>query len=260
MLNGAMRFMLNDKAILEIHPYDGRQSNVGLANKLRAIISSIKYCEDNNYKLNVYWDTFYLLFPYILNDELFTRDAGTIIVNPLFYAIGEENNKYGGFNGEANVDYYSTSFPFAQIFKKLIPAQSIQNKIELYTKTFDIENGFGVHLRLGDFISFSKINNLYLPTIDDYFKKIDSIIDETSHFYFTSDDSDSYLSMKTRYGNKVHYIENKNINRMDDNNFYDAYIDLILLSKTKFILGNNFSTFSQHAARIEQKKLIYLEN
>jgi hypothetical protein len=31
---------------------------------------------------------------------------------------------------------------------------------------------------------------------------------------------------------------------------------LVLLSKTKFILGNRFSTFSYHAARIQNKKLI----
>jgi hypothetical protein len=251
--------MLNDNIVLEIHPYDGNQCNVGLANKLRAIISSIVYCQNNNYKLNVVWDLFYQLFPHIFSNDLFTKNPGNVVVNPMFYPIGEQNNKYGGFPGDETVDYYSKTFPFQKIFKSLIPSENITNKLEFYSKEFNIEECFGVHLRLGDFIKYSQENNYYLPTYEDYINKIDNLCESNNLFYFTSDDETSYLNIKNRYGNRVYFIENKNLNRKDENNFYDAYIDLKLLSKTKFILGNKFSTFSYHAARIGDKDLIYLE-
>lgn len=251
-----MRFMSNNKFILEIHPYDGQQHNVGLANKLRAIISSIKYCEDNNYKLNVHWDMFYKLFPYIINNELFTNERGNLKVKPMFYPIGQENNKYGGFPGHDDVNYYSKEFPFDRIFKSLIPTESIQTLIKNHSVECTIENCFGVHARRGDWIEFSKGCNYYIPSIDDYFKKIDEMLEKYNSFYFTSDDYEWYSHMKQRYNKKVYFIENKNLNRNDNNNFYDAYLDLILLSKTKTILGNKHSTFSYHASRIGNIPLI----
>ena len=245
--------------IIEIHPYEGPQWNVGLCNKLRAIISSIKYCEDNDYKLNIYWDMFYELFPNILDNELFTREPGDIIVNPLFYPIGQENNKRGGFPGNSDVKYYSKDFPFKRIFNMLKPEQKIIDKIQYYSTKFKIEQAIGVHLRLGDFSNYSKENNLYLPSIDDYCFKLDTMLNENDYFYFTSDDENSYIKMKQRYSKNVLFIENKNLNRSDNNNFIDAYLDINLLSKCKIILGNPNSTFSYHAARIGDKSLIYCE-
>jgi hypothetical protein len=252
--------MSNNKFILEIHPYDGEQYNVGLANKLRAIISSIKYCEDNNFKLNVQWDMFYKLFPHVMNNELFTNEYGNLKVYPMFYPIGEENNKYGGFPGNCSVNYYSNEFPFQRIFKSLIPTQSLKNSIQVYLNEYNFKNCFGVHLRLEDFVEFSIKNNFYLPSIEDYFKQIDKFLDNHVCFYFTSDNKESYSKMKNRYASKVIFIENKNLNRRDSNSFYDAYMDLVLLSETKFILGNQYSTFSYHASRINSIPLIFCEN
>jgi hypothetical protein len=251
--------MSKNKTILEIYPYDGPQHHPGLCNKLRAIVSSIKYCEDKNYNLNINWDMFYNLFPEILSNNFYTRKNGDIVIKPIIYPIGENNNSYGGFPGDETVDYYSKNFPFQKIFNSLIPSENITNKIDFYSKQFNIEECFGVHLRLGDFIQYSQASNFYSPSYQDYVDKIDTICDKYNFFYFTSDDHDSYVKIKNRYGNKVYFIQNKNLNRNDENNFYDAYIDLILLSKTKFIFGNKFSTFSYHAARIGNIDLIYLE-
>jgi len=235
--------------IIEIHPYDGSQNNVGLANKLRTIISFAYHCDTNNYKLKIVWDYFYNMFPHILDDKLFTNDNSDIKYGPpLFYPIGECNSCYGGSNVEASIDYYSKCFPFQKYFNKLIPKSSIYDLI--VSNENHINNFFGVHLRLGDWISFAKENNLFLPSLDDYIKKIDILLEENNGFYFTSDDIHSYSVMKNRYGSKVFYIENKNLNRMDSSNFDFAYIDMVLLSKTKFILGNTHSTFSYHSARI----------
>lgn len=236
--------------ILEIHPYIGRQSWPGFANKLRAIISSMEYCRQNNFKLNVVWDYFYTLFPSILNNPLFTKEPGKIIVGPLYYPIGEQNNKEGAFPGDADVKYYDASFPFSELFDMLIPNEDLKEKIQSFDKQNNVTNAFGVHLRLTDFKNYSRENNLYLPTLDDYISKIDELLNHENIFYFTSDDIDSYTAIKKRYSSKAIILENKNTDRNSDTNFDYAYIDMVLLSKTKFMIGNEHSSFSYHAARI----------
>ena len=59
-----------------------------------------------------------------------------------------------------------------------------------------------------------------------------------------------------RFKNRCKVRKNKTHLRDD---FDDAYIDLVLLSKTKFVLGTHESTFSHHAARIGNKELKLLE-
>lgn len=245
--------------ILEIHPYIRTQSWPGLANKLRAIISSMEYCRSNNFKLNVIWDYFYVLFPTILNNPIFTQEKGNRIVGPLYYPIGEENNKEGGFPGDANVNYYDKFFPFCELFNMLIPNDNIKQKIEFFDLKNELINGFGVHLRLTDFQQYSQHNNLYYPTLEDYTNKIDVLLNEQNQFYFTSDDIESYHKIKNRYGSKAIIFENKITNRNLNDNFDYAYIDMILLSKTKFVIGNVHSTFSYHAARIKNLTLHYYD-
>jgi hypothetical protein len=240
--------------IIEIHPYASTQNNVGLCNKLRTIISYLYYCDINNYKLKVVWDYFYSLFPTILDNSLFTMEQSNISYGPpLFYPLGECNNCEGGCNCDISVDYYSKTFPFEKYFNMLIHNHEIKQTIDSFQ---NLEHLFGVHIRQTDYIDFSKSNKLFLPTVDDYIKKIDLLLEENDSFYFTTDEPATYKTIKDRYGSKVFYIENKELNRNNVKCFDYAYIDCVLLSKTKFILGNANSSFSYLSSKISNKKLL----
>lgn len=237
--------------IIEIHPYDVNQNNVGLANKLRVIISFAHYCNSLGYKLKVNWDYFYDLFPNILNTNLFTNTDGDVKYGPpLYYPLGQCNNCIGGCQCSHDVDYYSSTFPFEYYFNMLVPKESITNAVNSIGD--NIKDYFGVHLRLTDWINYSHQNKLYLPSLEDYIKRIDILLETNRGFYFTSDEIETYSKIKNRYSSKVLCLENKILNRTDPKNFDFAYIDMKILSKTKFIIGNSESTFSFHAARISK--------
>lgn len=241
--------------LIEIHPYDGHVMNLGLANRLRVIISFLNYCETNNYQLKIAWPDFYRLFPNTLNNPLFGNvftKADKIFNSPLYFPLGQCNDCLGGCKCDIDVNYYSKQFPFLKYFNMLEPNTEIQTILNEASQITEIKNGFGVHFRDDDFESNNRTNKI---TIGNYIEKIDKQLETDEFFYFTTDNKNLYNVLKQRYGNRCRTFEQKCLDRSDPKNFEYAYIDMVLLSKTKYILGTYLSTFSEHAARIGCKEL-----
>jgi len=243
--------------IIEIHPYDVNEFEAGLGNKLRTIFSFCNYCEINGFKLKIKWNYFYKLFPNILDNPLFTDKSPDIIYGPpLFYPLGECNNCHGGCKCDIDVNYYSPTFPIKKYFDMLIPNNNILNKIEELKNKINISECFGVHIRENDFINWSKVNKLKIPTDNEYIKNIKEYLKYTDFFYFTTDNPEKYSVYSNIFGSCCKYWSDKNLDRTSNENFIDAYIDMVFLSKTKFIIANKNSTFSQLSSRINNIPLI----
>lgn len=234
--------------ILQVQPH------CGLANRLRAIISSMEYCRINNFKLNIFWDYFYILFPDILKNSIFTAEKADRFIGPLCFPIVDKHNNFADLPGNT-VEYYTNCFPFSELFQMLIPNHKISKIINTIDQENNLKEGFGVHFRSTDFPVFCSMNKFYYTTLQDYVNKIDDLLNTENSFYFSSCDHHAHQKIKNRYGSRAIIVESKNTNTNENEHYDYGYIDMVLLSKTKFILGNDYSTFSHHASLINNTAL-----
>ena len=133
---------------------------------------------------------------------------------------------------------------------ELKPIENISKSVEEYSKKFDITNRIGVHVRRGDFKTLDDGRGK-ISTNEDFFKRMDELIKENPEvkFYLTTDGIEVEKEYKERYKDKIISCPRVNQERDRDSVLaaQEALIDLLLLSKTKHILGTYLSSFTEMA-------------
>lgn len=158
----------------------------------------------------------------------------------------------------------------ALVLKQLEPVDNINNLILKYAKEFDISNTIGVHIRMGQETSTAQYENI--SDYSDAAKKSVTKWRTSSHwsvfvremkrimkenpnqkFFVCCDNEDIYGNILKEINN-IFYIK-KSVYDRSFEQIISGLIDVILLSRTKHILGSNWSSFTELAHRLSGKQL-----
>lgn len=147
------------------------------------------------------------------------------------------------------------------MYRRLRPSNLVQNQIDIFLKTLEngLENVIGVHIRRGDAIQ-TIWRDVYLQSSDDKFvKRMKQILKKRAvRFLLSTDCEETLLHFRRLFGDLIIYYPkqfSESRSGTEKNGQIDAATELFLLSKTEYILGNNWSTFSYTAAKIGRKTL-----
>jgi len=263
---------------LYVHPQHG------LANRLRAVASAWLLAEKSNRDLVVIWEkdmhcnaSFGELFktPLVVLDSLNSVDIENCVTyNYMDDEEGSEKDKY--IDHKDNKDIYVKSayvlnhkyatWKAENIFlRKLV---IVQDDIQSIIDQYDVKDRIGVHIRQGggrghDQSAWNKPENwsekgqeeMYYwreqskPAV--FIKKMHVILekDPEATFYLATDEPESYALMDEHFHDKLMYVTRDVFDRSTEQQKF-ALIDIMLLSKTKRMLGSNWSSFSEIANRI----------
>jgi len=130
-------------------------------------------------------------------------------------------------------------------FQKFIPINQLSKKIDEIQKYFG-SNIIGLHIRRTDnaeSIKFSPIE-LFINTINTEIIKNSEVI-----FFLSTDDSNVEKALSSKFGKRI-ITQQKEFSRQTTIGMQDAVVDLYCLSKTAYIYGSYWSSFSDIASRI----------
>lgn len=265
----------------------------GLANRLRTICSFYCFSKKLSANLKICWqagpgwseESFYDLFDLpILNfvsyeeyqdasskfenlDEIVTKNESAKNYNykwktkEIIDLILEKSFCYKGDSCLSYFfpQYFKDDFSF---LKLLIPSKNILQKINNISKEFD-ENTIGVHIRRGDAITCQFKENYLSSSTDSFEKRMNQelIKNKKAKFFLATDCPETERFFKSKFPiitNKEKKFVKSNYFSPKDNQ-KDAVIDMFLLSKTKKIIGTNWSSFSDMSAEINQTPLFIVK-
>ncbi len=127
------------------------------------------------------------------------------------------------------------------------PTDYVREKADSVISGIDSSSNIGVHIRRTD--NQVCINNSPIEVfIEAMEKEIEK--DDRVTFYIASDDLDTILELKRRFGDRIYYMAEKNFERDSDKGIADAFAELICLSHANKIIGSFYSTYSRIAAML----------
>lgn len=263
----------------------------GLANRMRVIASCIWLTHQTNQKLEVIWNsneelncrfdslfeeisgvTFILkskkhTYAHRSNQPFFLKKLKAYLRNKLLhidYCIKdidlrdvEFRNRIRSIVKKHKNIYITTCSEFGdnyECFKYFIPVKSILDVVNHKISEFN-EKTIGIHIRRTD--NFMAIKN---SPIELFESKIDNLIlaDKNVNFFLSTDNLDVAAKLLIKYNSRIK-LNKKILDRNSEKGIIDAVIDMYCLSKTKFILGSFYSSFSEIPARIGDIELIVLK-
>lgn len=267
----------------------------GLANRMRVIASAMDLSEKTNQKIKLVWISgdychcdFLDLFKPIKNIEITNRFS-----KYKFAKVSNQENKYKRIlakiiNKMIGIDYCIKGVDFPkyiwnkkidlleivsnnkntyfqtcqelnfeknlQFYENFIPIDDIQNIINQITNSFN-DNTIGIHIRRTDNLKSIEFSPTFL-----FIEKIKTELQTNSNtnFFLATDDLATENELKVKFNNKIITFE-KELSKSTKNGIIGAVIDLYCFSKTKYILGSYWSSFSDIASRIGKIKLVTLK-
>lgn len=186
------------------------------------------------------------------------------IKDPMYtYKIINENNFC--YEGSSGLSYiFSNVMPIEEdnsFLSSLKPSKEIKEKILSIKNKFD-KNTVGVHIRRGDAIN-SPWRECFLNSDDKmFFERIEEILkkDESTKFFLSTDCEETNTKFVERFKEKIIFQE-KAFNKKDLSHKQkkdlqkEAAVDMFLLSNTNYILGTNWSSFSDVSSKIGNKEI-----
>lgn len=255
----------------------------GLSNRIKSLISSIRYSNKHNIKYSIYWKVLnsYKKNNHILNcpfEKLFSNKIEVKNVDNkskkycshCLMIEDEDNIPLNFFTFKSNcgkqftqtdplgrnIDFGYNRIPkeikkeYIKAFKVLKPIPELLSKINDFSKINFNENTISVHIR-----SWNRQNEesrrTYLFNIQRFENKMKEY--KKKHNFFLATDSQivkDYFNKKSVLKDKIIvYPRESNLNTSRDNinGIQEDLIDLYLLSKNEIIIGSHFSTFSEVA-------------
>lgn len=265
----------------------------GLANRMRVISSGLWLSNETQQDLKLIWNLNNALncefgeifepicnlnliykkrkYKYVkaTNQEKYHKRILALIINKFInidYCIKERDFNKLIWNNKINILdiskknrnlYFQTCEEFGNNLNEILnfrPISEIQKKIDYQTEKFT-EHTIGIHIRRSDnkkSIDQSPLE-LFIDKINYELK-----INLDANFFLATDDLNTEKILKKLFGIKI-FTYKKELCRNTQNGIKDAVVDLYCLSKTKYIYGSYWSSYSDIAARIGQIKLITID-
>ncbi len=256
----------------------------GLGNRLKCLINSIRLSKKTNRALLVYWskdDACNCNFNDLFGKKLqkISKEALRSILkrkNYEYYTNSSKkfkNNKkfvildvIKFFNVKGNeFEFIDTNIPSTKInkskrtemqslFWELKPKKSIIREADKFFNKNLNKNSIGIHIRKGDFVSLKGGFGNISPS-----EKFKEIISKEINknpkikIFIGTDSKDVENELKSEFGNRIISFPKKTKKREDEGSVREAFIDMMILSKTKKIYGTYGSTFNELASWINSK-------
>jgi hypothetical protein len=255
----------------------------GLCNRLRSLASAAVIACSTNRDLVLVWipsnhcearytDLFEveplldLPVGFILSEDRFNSSHEQIASNSS-QEIFDDNEQGDAYLITANVisskyTNWNKESEFVRIYIK--PVKELRVEIDNFG---DVSGHIGVHIRMGQFADYdstegwtSKAKSSWEKwrKNSDYtiFSKcITKILEEnpSQRFFLAADSSNVYDELIKSFGNNIDFMKRDVFDRSSKQIRY-AVVDLFVLSKTRLLLGSNWSTFTELVQKLGKKK------
>jgi hypothetical protein len=264
--------------------------NNGLGNRLRSLASAANISIASKRDFTLVWiinnhcradfkdlfDLDFIKYYFFLNGIKFIVSNRTQPVGKI-YSYKKEDRPYIDDSIKDDIYIYSscvlnnklTSWTLEHSFLcTLRPVKSINDKIKDYSVKLDITNCIGVHIRMGQIEKeYEQTNGWYESSKNSleewrekshwniFLKEMLKLLSENLvEKFFLCYDNDFIKNEIIKFLPKsTVYIEREIFDR-DKEDIELALIEMILLSKTKYILGSNWSSFTEVAQKIGNLK------
>jgi Xyloglucan fucosyltransferase. len=156
----------------------------------------------------------------------------------------------------------------SELLKKVLkPVPIIETEIKKYGS---MRNHVGIHIRMGQQNSLHDSTEGWVEPckkswkkwrenshVSIFIRKVEEILHKTPNqkFFLAADTKHSYDMFLNRFEN-IRYVPRKLFDRSAEQVKY-ALIDIFLLSQTDYLLGSNWSTFTEIAQKLGGKKCFF---
>jgi hypothetical protein len=132
--------------------------------------------------------------------------------------------------------------------KKLKPLKSIQKDLANFQKKNNLNKMVGIHIRRGDFAD-RKVSPGWVSSDEKFIERMNELVKENSKvkFFLCTDSKEMEEKIEKEFPKKIIKFKKSSFSRTDIKATQEGLIDLLLLSKTKHILGTYRSTFTEMA-------------
>ena len=254
------------------------RANGGLGNRMRVLAACLALCQKLGREIEVLW-----INNYELNcdyENLFLPLEGIVVTNmnyiPKWNKIGLKlransiKKTYEDFDiqlaDKEIVELYAIQSDLLKRIKNaktvyidtcehfygdhsflslLLPTPHVLQEVYRRMEEMNTDNYYGVHIRRGD----NEMSKLQSPTME-FIEKLTKL--EKNHtnlyFYLSTDDKGEARILQKMMGEKLYWFA-AGQNRAKPRDIASALVDLLMLSKSKRILGSYWSSFSEIAAQ-----------
>lgn len=260
----------------------------GLGNRLRALASALLIAKISGWHLKVVWESD--LHCGAEFNDLFETDFD--LVDPLgddemsecevynYMDNDKRRSKKLTIDLESKRDIYiisafSLDYPGRDIEKEnvLLRTLKFSEKVERIVNNYNVSDTIGVHIRMGGGKNHStdrwdsdefwdqEAKKLMYHWRDKshysaFINEMDQLLsdDPELRFFLATDMRSTYNILADRYQDRIIYVERNCFDRSKQQQIY-ALADMVLLSKSKWIIGSYWSTFTEIAQRLGNKKV-----
>ena len=259
----------------------------GLCNRMRAMATGIAIARHFHSTPVVYWNNsqglkanFYDLFKKVSNDVIIIensdwlhniKDTKSYILrwpllwmkyNKLFFNYNmlkkKKRNVLSQINNEDKNLLLVSCHPMCEqldIASLFVPIDEIQHEIDKIVQQFS-QRTIGVHIRRTD--NIESINSSPISAFERMIE-IELRKDTNTHFYIASDDNSVKSLFQKKYPqNVITIFEDTSRNTYEGMRF--AVVDLYCLSKTSYIIGSYYSSYSHIASVLGGISVVYATN
>ncbi len=243
----------------------------GIASRIKCLISLWRLSDKFDAKLYVYWkrnnvcgaefnQLFENKFHLISKGELETLSKEDCIISETWRLLTFPDEIPDNFaevyptKRGNNIDFEFNKIPIYVrenilfYINRLKPIKVISSIVDKFTEKYDVSNLIGVHIRRGDFLDGKDGLGKVSPTAK-FIEKIHEVlwINPSSRFFLCTDCQQTEDKLKNEFGDKIIIYPKKSLDRASILAIQQGLVDLLLLSKTKHIIGTYFSTFTELA-------------
>ena len=243
----------------------------GIANRIKCLVSMWRLSEEFNKKFYLYWiknktcgasfsDLFENDFSEISKEKLKEIPAEECFLSQTFRFItltDEIPDKFAKVYPTTrgnNIDFEFERIPqkvrenLLLYLKLLKPIKNIKYIVDHFAEKYDVENLVGVHVRRDDFL-YGKERLGDVSSNEKFFEKMKEILnnDPSTKFFVCTDSQETEDEFIKEFGDKIIVYPKKNRDRTTRIATQQGLIDLLLLSRTKHIVGTFRTTFTELA-------------
>ena len=257
---------MTNKAIISANPG-------GISNRIKCLVSMWRLSDKFNKGLYLHWvknhtcgadfsDLFENDFKKISKEQLEKIPNEKYTLSETYRFITLSNEIPDGFakvfptKRGNNIDFEFERIPpevrenILVYLRQIKPIEKIRKIVDYLAKKYDVTNLVGVHVRRGDGGFVGGKGSVGSVSSDlNFFKKMNEILfkDPSTKFLLCTDDQETEDKFKEEFGDKIIIYPKKNRDRTTVLNTQQGLIDLLLLSKTKHLIGTYLSTFNELA-------------
>lgn len=261
----------------------------GLANRLRAIDSALRYCEKTGQRLSVHWrrdkrlcdccwddlfqpekivssagkgwERLQRVYKLKRHSRLFCRLLDALGALHIIRIFGPDDwsalrsfVERGGTCIWTVVESFSVfCWPEGEDFKKEFfrPSDEVQERLAYMTANFD-SHTVGVHVRRTD-----NKDSLRLSPLESFTSKMRLHLaeDNAARFFVCSDDASVKSFLVREFGEEMISTPSGSLSRDSLDGMKQAAVELFALSRTSYIIGSYYSSFSEMASYLGGIKL-----